>query len=521
MTLKNVVLIYTLLVLLAAAVTAPLPYLVLCILLIPAVLFTAARRKITRFDVVISVAVIFLAPVALEQGLSGIAGLPAGVKQALAAVLVLPVFSRLDADLKEYARSFPVFTRGKRGRSTTAISAALLAAALVVIVMAPVVGHLVLLLAGVSLLLYLLAMLVWVWRSVPRRPLSADVVAKSIIVGTGGSAPLVLTNRAAVPLFACLRPADGWVRVTPPQTVLPRGRSRLGLDFVPPLAGQARPVLKVTALDPRGLVRIDQVLEPIRLHIIPRAKYAAWLAARYLEQNGSGVVSGEVLPRSVTLPGRGTEYRESRSYRPGDPLRDIDWKHTLKLSQLIIREYQESGEQAAIIAVNLAVTSDENADKLAFDIITAALTLARENIPAALAAYNHREVIASQGIAEPQAVLRRALSLVREITTVTFSGRYLEPVDIARIRRNISQLRQTESGPARRLLDIFSFENRALEESAGRHPATLALMAAARQVPAPAMIFLISQLNHDAEAVLVAGEKLSRRKFTMLPVALA
>ena len=141
--------------------------------------------------------------------------------------------------------------------------------------------------------------------------------------------------------------------------------------------------------------------------------------------------------------------------------------------------------------------------------------------PTALAAYNHRDVILSRGITEPLEMLRQALSLVKEINIVKFTDRYLEPIDIARIRRNINQLEQTESGPAHKLLDILNFEHLAIEEVARNHPATLALTGTARQVPAPAMILLISQLNHDVEAVLVTGEKLARRKYTTLPVAVA
>jgi uncharacterized protein (DUF58 family) len=344
---------------------------------------------------------------------------------------------------------------------------------------------------------------------------------KRIIVGTRGSAPLRLTSRAASALRIFLQPADAWVKVTPPDIIVRKGLSQLDLNFTPPLAGQSRPRLQATALDIRGLVRVNQMLEPLQLHIIPRAKYAAWLALKYLEQTGSGIVSEVKFPQPISRPKRGTEFRASRSYQPGDTLRDIDWKHTLKLSQLIVREYQEAGEQAAIIAVNLSVADDEEADKLAFNLITTALTLAKENIPTALTAYNHRDVILSRGIIEPLEMLRQALSLVKEINIVKFTDRYLEPIDIARIRRNISQLKQAGSEPAHKLLDILNFEHHAIEEVARNHPATLALTATARQVPAPAMILLVSQLNHDAEAVLVTGEKLARRRYTTLPVAVA
>ena len=46
----------------------------------------------------------------------------------------------------------------------------------------------------------------------------------------------------------------------------------------------------------------------------------------------------------------------------------------------------------------------------------------------------------------------------------------------------------------------------------------LALLRVSEQVPPPAVVLLVSPLNHDAEALLVAGEKLSNRGFTTLKI---
>ena len=115
-------------------------------------------------------------------------------------------------------------------------------------------------------------------------------------------------------------------------------------------------------------------------------------------------------------------------------------------------------------------------------------------------------------------ILRQALSLVREIKITEFVERHLEPADIARIKRNIIRLKQAESEPSRRLREVLNFEYRAIEEAARNHPANVTLLAVTGKTQAPAMIFLVSQLNHDAEAVLVTAEKLSRRNFTTIPV---
>jgi hypothetical protein len=68
------------------------------------------------------------------------------------------------------------------------------------------------------------------------------------------------------------------------------------------------------------------------------------------------------------------------------------------------------------------------------------------------------------------------------------------------------------------LLDILNFEHRSIEQEARTNPATLALVSATKQVSAPAIILLVSQLNHDVEAVLVTAEKLAKMRFNTLPI---
>jgi len=501
---------------------SPVPYLVASLVLTLVIIFVTIRRQPPRFNIVVFLAMIFLTPLMLTSPLDRIINLPSLAIQMIAIVLTIPVFYLVDHNLRENARQAEIFRKGKDERYTTHIFASLMVATLAAMLIAPVVNRPVLLFSGITFLIYLLSALAWVLFNIPRRPFITDTVTKRIIAGTTGDVSLKITSKAPVQMRAYVSPDISWVQVTPSQTILNKGLTSLNLSFTPPLAGQSRPRLRISAIDPRGLIQINQWLEPLNLHIIPMAKYAEWLATKYLEQAGSGTIpEAAVRFKAIKKRKQGIEYQESRAYQPGDPLRDIDWKHTLKLSQLIVREYQDAGEQAAIIAVNLAVADEEAMDKLAFNLITVALTLARENIPTALAAYNHQKVILSIGIIPSLEMLKQALSLVKEITIVKFAERLLEPTDIAKIRRNIKQLQQMESEPAHRLLDLFNFEHHSIEEFARNNPATLALAATTRNVPTPAMILLVSQLNHDAEAVLVTAEKLSKRHFSCMPVETA
>jgi uncharacterized protein (DUF58 family) len=495
--------------------TGGIAYAAVSLLLLAALIYTAFRPQRPSSDVVVNLMPVFLVPLALAPLVDAL-GVPASLAP-VAVVPALPSLFLLDDSLRRCVRLRQTFTRAKGERQITPTFLSLGSAALAVMFLAPVVGRPVLLLAGAAVLLYLVIILARVLALVPGRPFTADMVLKRVIAGISGGISFQLTSRTSLRLYCRAAPEDAWVRVRPSQFISgDRDGLWLELSFTPALAGECRPPLQISALDPHGLVQMNQRLEPLQLHVIPMAHYAEWLATRYLEQAEAGVISG--LPDSLRLPRRGVEYRESRAYQPGDPLKDIDWKHTAKLNQLIVNTYGESGQRAAIIAANLEADSAAAADRLAFNLITVALTLARENIPAALAVYDRHRVVLHTGIIDTFEVLKQTLSLVRQITTAELEGRHLEPTDIAKVRRSIRQLQQAESEPARRLLEILNFEHRAVEESARNHPATPALSAVTGRVPAPATIFLVSQLNHDAEAVLVATEKLARRKFTVVPV---
>ncbi|GAJ18510.1 unnamed protein product, partial [marine sediment metagenome] len=85
----------------------------------------------------------------------------------------------------------------------------------------------------------------------------------------------------------------------------------------------------------------------------------------------------------------------------------------------------------------------------------------------------------------------------------------------------IAQLKQATSEPGQRLLSMLNFEYQAIEQAAKNHPATLALSQVTEHILPPAIMVLVSQLNHDAEALLVTGEKLTRRGFTTLNIEAA
>jgi uncharacterized protein (DUF58 family) len=49
----------------------------------------------------------------------------------------------------------------------------------------------------------------------------------------------------------------------------------------------------------------------------------------------------EIGIKSYPLRGSGTDFKQLADYRPGDAIRDIDWKATLRHGRPIVREYQD------------------------------------------------------------------------------------------------------------------------------------------------------------------------------------
>ena len=516
--------IYVLLVLLAATILTALPYSLLSLGWLLMILFITRRPPPPRLRTVIAVATVFLLPLVMEPLFNFLAPSASGlltIAQIITAISILPVIYLLDCNLRQNVQILSTFARGRlKGRNLTSLSKTLLTTTFAILIVSLILDNTALLLTSILFVLYMLAVLIGVYLAVGRTPLDIATLRKRVIAGTTVNISLHATSKATLRLYNIIIAADPWVKVTPRSFTLSKARKEeLNLTITPPLSGPAHLQLQVSAMDPWGFIQVNQLIEPVELQVIPRAKYAEWLAMRYLEQTEAGATADSLLLAEARLmPKKGVEYLDSRNYQPGDQLKDIDWKHTLKLSQLITKEYIEAGKPAAIIAVNLSVTDAEAADKLAFNLITTALTLAREAIPTALAVYNHQKVVLTTTVSDPGEIVKQTLALIKDISSVKFTHRFLQLPDISKLRRDIAQLKQATSEPAQRLLGVLNFEYHAIEKAAKSQPVTLALSTVIKHAPARAIIALISQMNNDAEAALLTTEKLARREFTTVPI---
>ena len=496
---------YLLLALFAAALISPLSHSAVAVLLLISQGYSIFRPPRAEVNLALAFLTLLLLPLTLEPVVGELA----------AALLIVPGLPVLDRSLRGNAAARSMAGSGRARKASTVLKALVVALPLAIFV-SFIPEERTLTWTGILLTAYLGGLVVYVLWRIPRAPLEESRTWLRIIAGDTGETALTVRNRGRPALQLLLETPYPWVHVTPSRVDLGENEAALSLTVTPPLAGPSRLQLQASLVDPWGLIQTYQVLEPVELYVIPRARYAAWLAKKYLERMAPATAA---MAASLPLPtrprrfGRGTEYDGSRSYQLGDRLKDVDWKHSLKLNELIVKRLVEAQGQPALIAANLNAEDPEQADVLAYNMITSALTLAREAIPTALAFYDHKDVLAVTAAENPRQALMRTLKLAQGITLREAGERFLRPADLGRLKRTIGQLREAKAEPAQRLLNILRMEYEALEQAAKHHPATGALTEATGRTPPPALIVVLSLSRDDIEALAVTLDRLKKRGY--------
>jgi hypothetical protein len=292
-----------------------------------------------------------------------------------------------------------------------------------------------------------------------------------------------------------------WVVLDSSPLALVYGTNTIQLTVKPTFSGPQRILLGGYCLDRWGLSRVDFEIEPAAPVIIPRAHYAAWLAKKFLAGSYPGISTGIKAFKFLPEMGHGLEYYGSRLYQSGDSLKNIDWKHSLKHDELISREFIEPQGQPVLMLINLVAGGTEQADRLALDIISGAISLAVEKLPASIAAYNGETVVTVTGMLSSAKLVSCALDLIERIRVIPFPARYLNPPDLAKMKSNLARLRLLPGQAARTLEELMQVEYANLHRAAVGSVATEALMKGLARTGRPCTVAVISGRNHDAEAL--------------------
>ncbi len=440
----------------------------------------------------------------------------------LSSVLVaLPVLGAASWDLQEISPTSPSPSASKRRRPTNTCLTLLLICLLLLFLSFPL-GNRTLSLASALPVAFLAMLLMMGLKRIPAKPLQEEIEKLRIVAGNKGEAQTDILSLSKMKGIVSLTSPYDWVKVEPETFYIDRGSGmKLTITATPQLSGPSEIELIADAVDQWGLIHIPFTITPVSLYVIPRARYAAWLARKYLEGSKVGALS---LPSTqaalrATVGSRiGVDYSGSRPYQPGDSLRMIDWKHSAKLNELVSKEFSEFKGRPALILINLSATDAEEADKLASDIITAALSLAQEDIPCSLAAYDHGAVKITTTTLPPRTCLVKALEVAEQMVSFVNPVKYLAPPDVARLRTNLYRLQQIESKAAEALASLLEVEYQNLENSARVHPATAALGAAFAKAGKDSNLVVISRHNHDAEALAFDAYKYSRMGYAVMDI---
>ncbi len=432
----------------------------------------------------------------------------------------LPMLALVTLDLQETAVRPMHLGTGFR-RSPTRIGITLPALAVAALGVSWLLGSLCLLLTSAAAIVCFSILFAIILIRLPPKPVEETPVQQRIVAGTRSDFEITLTGKTAIGGVVSLESPYPWLKISPDTLPLTGGKITAGISLTPPLSGPSLIRIAGQATDRWGLIQVKFDIEPVQLHVIPRARYAAWLARKYLAETRPGnlpLISNVAALKPVHGLRRGVEYYGSRPYQPGDSIKNIDWKHSAVHREIIVKEFAEFEGQPAVVLANLAVGNEEEADQIACKIVVAALSLAGEGIPAALAAYDHKGVRLTTALLEPRQLVLKSLQLAMETVTIANPERYLGVPDVVRLRANMARIRSGKSEASRVLAQLLQIEYRNLDTDARRNPATAALQSTLAKMDSRSNIVVISQRNHDAEALAFHAFSYARKGHAMISV---
>jgi len=437
-----------------------------------------------------------------------------------ATLVAFPVMILIDLTLRRSAETV-VFRDTDRQRRLTDTAIILYVIALCLAGISLLLSDLSLLITSAVAVGYLVVLNAIIFWRLPLKPVVEVQINQRMVAGLQRQFNIELINQTVIGGQLIVMSPYEWLTVKAGRLSMKERKFVLRVSLSPPLAGPSVVKLVGYTSDRWGLIQTRFEMEPIRLFVVPRARYAAWLAQKYLTTTKAGplVLTADISAvRPLYGFNRGIEYYGIQQYQPGDSIKNIDWKHSVKYNDLITKKYIDFHGQPAIIMVNLAVGNAEEADRLAYKIIVTALSLAREGIPAALAVYDNENVKLTTASLAPRQLLFRGLQISRNIMTIDSPMKYLNPPDVIRLRSDIERVATVGSKSSDVLLQLLQLEYKNLEAETKLNPAKRALAHVVSKMGRQATVVMISQRNHDAGALEFIASSLSGSNTSVISV---
>jgi uncharacterized protein (DUF58 family) len=507
LTSKTVIKTYLIATLIVGMMVSPFPQFTLAIALLILQLYTTYKPIAPTKNTALLLGTLILAPLTLTSLVGNL----------LSGLLIIPAIHLLDVNLRENAQTQRLQPQ-KRTRAPTLELKAAITALTVILAVSLLLYNWEIFSATTALMIYFATIVTLNIHRTPKKSIQESKTWSRILAGETEEKTITLSTATKQILYAKITPLQQWVKIKQQNfTITKKGNISVDLIFTPPLAGPTQIKLQIAMLDLRGLIQTNQTLEPINLQVIPKAKYAQWLAKKFLDQTASGTASTQaaLTIRSYKAANQGGEYYGSRLYQPGDRLKEVDWKHTCMLGKLTIKEYAGAHGQPVIIAADLTVKNEEDADKLSYNIVISALTSATESLPTGLACFNQKEIIAAYAPINPRETLKKTLQITEKITLAETKKRITNPRENTRVKRVLMEPNDSEI-KLLKFTEVLEFKYQASYIEVKKHPATEALSKSVELTSAPVMITVASSESSNSEALTIILERLKTQGYSIV-----
>lgn len=276
------------------------------------------------------------------------------------------------------------------------------------------------------------------------------------------------------------------------------------VSATPALAGPTTVGLWTASTDRLGLIHAGQRLDVANLKVVPRAKAARWVAEEYLQHRVQSAEVGRMVSGQVAgflTTNSGVEYQSSRMYVPGDSLLSVDWKHTARLQSTVVKTFDDGARSSGVLLVGLSASSLDEVDRLVYELLSAALTIASMGYVASLGVYDHRGDSRLSPILDENGLVREALDACGDVRVAPVWRRLSRPLSSQEMEARTARVRRSRGAAATVLGDLMSLSGGSLRKRIqGATVTSLLRLATLRH--RPAWCIAISAMHSDAEAVL-------------------
>jgi uncharacterized protein (DUF58 family) len=437
----------------------------------------------------------------------------------------LPFLAAIDLRLRDTSVIIAP-SKTRRRRSVTNLGVLVLSLTCIVAILGIITLNLGAILPAGSLLIYLLTIVTIILFKVPRIPIDFEPAKLRTVAGTEGKTIVILKSKTIIKSIIFLNPQVDRAKITPDRFILPRkSEMKIEANINPLLSGPSEISVKGTMIDMWGLTQTPFVFKPVALEVIPRARYIEFIAKKYISGSKPGqlpLISNVSMAKPLFGLRRGIEFYGNRLYQPGDNMKNIDWKHSVKYNKLISKEFSEVQTQPAVLIINTIANSPEEEDILAYNIVATAITMAREGIAATIAAYDDNGIVSVTSNLSSTDLVRAALEIIRKLTVLEKSTSYIDRIpDIERLRSNVSRLKISDFEPAVKLRELLMLEYDNLRINSRSSSCQALLNRVAPDSDGRCGYIFISNYNHDAESLAFSIYNLKKKGNAVISIDLA